>query len=106
MVIEFGSWQLRPCDALNWQLWHRHETSSGRDAGKVKWHPTGRFYSWSTFDSAFEFAADFDARERDGAFSPWEFLDEYRRCLRSFEASLRHFEKSILRRPEGSTEGD
>ncbi len=34
-------YELRPIDALNWQLW---ELRGGRDGGAAKWSPAGRYY--------------------------------------------------------------
>ena len=98
MIIEFGNWQLRKCDALNWQLWHRVVPSKGNNVGIPTWKACGKFYSYSTFANAVEYAVDYELREMDGTFSPWEFLEEYR-------SMLSRFEKSILRCLETPTKG-
>ncbi len=84
MTIEFGEWQLRPLDETNWELYHRHETSRGKDRGEVKYHPCGKYFSASTFDNAFRYAADTDAKGLAGTFSPSEFLDAYKGILDGF----------------------
>ena len=86
MVIEFGDWQLRPVDASNWQLWHHRE--SKKDAGKMDWVPEGRFYSYSTIDSAALYAADCDIKAMDGTANFVEYVELLRETLDSFEKSI------------------
>lgn len=90
MVIEFGNWQLRPVDSLNWQLWHYHAMTTGKDKGTAKWAPCGKFYSYSTLDNALLYAADCDIKAMDGTVD----FPEYVSLLRE---TLDEFEKSILR---------
>ena len=62
--IVFGDWKLFPLDDRNWELCHKHttaDTTSARKSGtvgEVKWHRTGRFYQYNTFDLAIQYAAD------------------------------------------------
>lgn len=95
MVIEFGDWQLRPVDSLNWQLWHRHAMTAGKDKGTVKFVACGKFYSYSTLDNALLYAADCDIKAMDGTVD----FPEYVSLLRE---TLDGFEKSILRGLESS----
>ena len=62
--IVFGDWKLFPVDDRNWELCHRHETGKGTDAGAVKWHRLGRFYSYNTFDLAIQYAADVELKAK------------------------------------------
>lgn len=95
MVIEFGNWQLRPVDARNWQLWHYREGEKGKSNGKMDWFPEGRFYSYSTIDSAALYAADCDIKATDGTANFVEYVELLRETLDGFE-------KSILRALESS----
>lgn len=91
MVIAFGgSWKLVPTDRTNWELYHRHATVRGKDAGEVKWHRLGRYYQASTFAGALEFAADCEMRERheDAALDIRDALSEYRQIVRALEDDL------------------
>ena len=90
MVIEFGDWQLRPVDASNWQLWHYHEgQATGRhEASPASWRPMGRFYSYSTIDSAALYAADCDIKAMDGTVGFPEYVELLRETLDGFEKSI------------------
>ena len=98
MVIEFGDWQLRPCDKLNWQLWHRHRTADrtrARNAGtvgEVAWFPCGRYYSASTIPNALVFAADCEIRNMDE-----EAVYDIRDALQAYTSVVDGFTDSILR---------
>lgn len=95
MIIEFGDWQLRPVDASNWQLWHHHAMTAGKDKGTAKWAPCGKFYSYSTLDNALLYAADCDIKATDGTANFVEYVELLRETLDGFE-------KSILRALESS----
>lgn len=92
MIIEFGNWQLRQMDsdATNWELYHRHVASKGKNAGIAQWSRMGRYYTFSTMDSAVWFAADYDIRAADGTVSFMEYYE-------LLKETVDEFEKSILR---------
>lgn len=88
MVIEFGDWQLRPLDGRNWELYHRHAASKGKDKGSTKWHRCGKYYSYNTLENALMFAADVELKSATGTLSASEFLEGYRRMLAEFSEAL------------------
>ena len=96
MVIEFGDWQLRPYDKLNWQLWHRHPTvdcAGSRKAGtvgEVAWFPCGRYYSASTIPHALVYAADCEVRnmDEDAVYEIRDVLEAYKRIVDGFTESI------------------
>lgn len=88
MTIEFGKWQLRRMDALNWQLWHRHVATTGKNQGVEDWYPMKRYYSYSTFDNAIMFAADYDIRATDGTVGFTEFVELWRETVDEYAESI------------------
>lgn len=93
MIVEFGRWQLRPCDNLNWQLWERRKPMKNKSTviedGEEGWYPCGRYYSYSTFPNAVEYAIDCMLRERDdGVYGLAGYLREYKALLGRFEKQL------------------
>ena len=88
MIIEFGDWQLRPMDDRNWELYHRHVTSRGKDRGAAKWHACEKYYQYNTIDNAILYAADADMKRATGTFDPSSFLAEYRRVLAEFAEAV------------------
>lgn len=90
MIIEFGNWQLRQMerDATNWELYHRHVASGGENAGVAKWNRMGRYYTFSTMDSALWFAADYDIRAADGTISFMEYYELLKETVDDFEKSI------------------
>ena len=96
MVIEFGDWQLRPYDRLNWQLWHRHATPDrpatrkAGTVGEVAWFPCGRYYSASTVPQALVYAADTEVRnlDEDAVYEIRDALDCYKRIVDGFTESI------------------
>lgn len=96
MTIEFGDWQLRLHDNLNWELYHRHATKRGSNKGVTKWHPCERFYSYSTIENAIRFAADDDLRRLyRGTFDASEFLTQYRSILTEFSEAVSESLRSL-----------
>ena len=106
MIIEFGDWQLRPYDKLNWQLWHRHRTvdrAGSRNAGTVgmvAWFPCGRYYSASTLPQALAYAADCEVRNMDegAVYDIRDALETYRGIVDGFTESILHGLEHPLRR--------
>ena len=90
MVIEFGDWQLRPCDSLNWSLYRR--CREGVDGGEPKseWLPQRRYYSYSTIPNAAWFAADWEIRHGGGdeVVELQDALDRFTRTLEGFKVSI------------------
>ena len=90
MVIEFGDWQLRPCDGLNWQLWRRVRSPKKGDARSGGWTAQGRYYSYSTIPNAIAYAADCELRawREDEVWELRDALGEYERILDGFKDAL------------------
>lgn len=97
MRIQFGDWQLRSRDAGNWELYHRHETKEtstsikSGNAGKVRWHGTGRYYQATTFHLAIEYAADYDMRNdgSDDVVTMGEYIRLLDDKLQSFKSDFK-----------------
>lgn len=97
MRIQFGDWQLRKRDASNWELYHRHETKEtstsikSGNAGKVRWHGTGRYYQATTFHLAIEYAADWELRNdgSDDVVSLGEYIRLLDEKLQSFRIDFK-----------------
>lgn len=56
-------WKLFPVDERNWELCHLYATTSGKEAGVVKWHRCRRFYSYNTIDQAMLYVLDVLAKQ-------------------------------------------
>lgn len=103
MRIQFGDWQLRKRDAGNWELFHRHETKEtstsikSGNAGKVRWHGTGRYYQATTFHLAIEYAADYDMRN-DGSeevIDMGEYINAYGNRLDRYRIEFANSQKLL-----------
>ncbi len=103
MIIEFGDWQLRPYDKLNWQLFRRvtvpdnAKTRGDGTAGKRRWRPYNRFSQQGGVPAALKIAAEYELRNNDREMHATlsEAADEYERILGTHS-------ESILRCLEGS----
>lgn len=103
MRIQFGDWQLRKLDAKNWELYHRHVTKEtslsikSGNAGKVRWHGTGRYYQASTFSYAIEYAADWELRNdgSDKVVDMGEYIKAYGETLERFRIDFAQAQKLL-----------
>lgn len=57
-AIRFGKWELRPCDNLNWELYHLRASTRGFGDGTERWASEGRYFSYNTVHLAIQYAAD------------------------------------------------
>ena len=91
--IKFGNWMLVPLDDRNWELCHWHVAkATGRNAGgtEPQWNRLGRFYSYSTFDLAVQYAADVElkAKAEERVMELHETLAEYRTIVDTLKADV------------------
>lgn len=98
MVIEFGRWRLVPVDRLNWELYHLHAATRGKNAGTEQWNRLGRYYSYNTIDLALRYAADQEMREKDGdaVHNILDALNEYEAIIVRFMRALRVVKEGVL----------
>lgn len=94
--IAFGNWKLFPVDDRNWELCRRRataDTTRARESGtvgEVKWHRTGRFYQYNTFEQALRYAADCELKDEcHGRVMELEdALHEYERITTALMADM------------------
>lgn len=89
-AIRFGSWELRPRDSRNWELYRLRASERGFGVGVERWANEGRYYSYNTFDLAVQYAADVElkAKASEQAMELWDALETYRDIVADLKADV------------------